>query len=538
MKRATLAELGARHHDLLVIGGGIVGCGIARDAALRGLRVALVERDDFGSGTTSRSTRLIHGGLRYLELFDFGLVREDLREREILLRVAPHLVHPLPFLVPMYRLSPYQQARLKAGMVIYDLLSFDKSLPGHHFLSRAATLRAEPNLDPDGLQGAAGFYDAQVDFPERLCLENALAAAAHGALLRNHTKAGRLVVEGGAAVGAEVRDTLTGEQATIRARLTIAATGAWLDRTLERIQGPARPLLRTTKGVHLVAPRVNGYGVVLSARSDRRIFFVVPWRGMSLIGTTDTDERDPPHASRPERADVRYLLEETRRAFPAVAGLQPFFAMAGVRALVRKDKVRASDVSRRHALYDGEAIGGPRGLLAVAGGKITAYRGIAEDAVDRVCRALGTHAPSTTARRPLPGAPPDRAALESATRQAAEGLGLNAEQALYLVAQYGQRAREVVRLAGCSAELRERVCPEQPTIAAEVVHAAREEAAVTLGDVLLRRTPLGLSPGQGLGPAPRVAAILGRELEWSAEREADEVERYRRTIETLYALPG
>jgi glycerol-3-phosphate dehydrogenase len=321
--------MSGRSYDLLVVGGGIIGCGIARDAALRGLRVALAERDDLGSGTTSRSTRLIHGGLRYLELFDFGLVREDLRERETLMRIAPHLVRPLPFVVPMYRFSPYQRVRLKLGMVLYDLLSYDKSLPSHRFLSRAETLAAEPNLDPTGLQGAARYLDAQVEFPERLCLENALDAADHGAIVRNYTQVERFVIEAGRVVGAELCDTRNGERAAIRARLTLNVTGPWLDRTLADIRPSAPPLLRTTRGVHLVTRKLASNGVGLFS-SDGRFLLIVPWRGLSLIGTTDTDEPDPPESSRAEVDDIRYLVEETRRAFPGLASLNPKRRRAGV----------------------------------------------------------------------------------------------------------------------------------------------------------------------------------------------------------------
>lgn len=536
MKRPTLAELADQTFDLLVIGGGIIGCGVARDAALRGLRVALVERDDFGSGTTSRSTRLIHGGLRYLELFDFGLVREDLRERETLLRIAPHLVRPLPFLVPMYDLPVYQRARLRIGMLLYDLLSFDKSLPNHRFLSPARTLAAEPNLDPHGLQGAARYFDAQIEFPERLCLENVLDAASAGGVLRNYTPAAGFLIERGRVEGARVRDGHGGERATIRARTTLAVTGAWLDRTLAEVRGTRPPLLRTTKGVHLVTARLGPNAVVLFAQADRRLFFVIPWHGLSLIGTTDTDEPNPPEQARADRDDVDYLLRETRRAFPGVGDLRPYYSMAGVRALVRREGVHESQVSRRHALRDHAADGGLPGLLSVVGGKITGYRGIAEEAVDLVGRKLGQAAPCSTARRPLPGAVGcGRDADEGIARGAAK-LGLAPDQRQHLLAHYGRRAEGVLALAAHHPELVERAAPGQPTILAEVVHAAREEAALTLVDVMLRRTPLGFAPDQGVGAAPRVAEVLGRELGWTAAEQTAQVDRYRRHLASLYSL--
>jgi glycerol-3-phosphate dehydrogenase len=535
MKRPPLAELSAGTYDLLVVGGGIVGCGVARDAALRGLRVALVEQHDFGSGTTSRSTRLIHGGLRYLELYDFGLVREDLRERDTLLRIAPHLVRPLPFLVPMYRLSAYQRLRLRAGMLLYDALSFDKSLPGHRFLSEDETLVAEPNLDPSGLQGAARYFDAQVALPERLCLENALDAAAHGAVLRNYTRSERFLIDRGRVAGIEVRDDVTGERAAVTARVTVNATGPWLDRTLAEIR-PSAPLLRTTRGVHLVTERLGPNAVVLFARSDGRLFFVVPWLGLSLIGTTDSDEPDRPENVRADPDDLRYLLDEARRAFPGLVNLRPYFSMAGVRALVRREGVRESEISRKHAVVDHARERGPEGLLSIVGGKITGYRAIAEDAVDLASRKLGLRASCATDRRPLPGGTADRAQLPNAIAGRGEQLALAPEQRRYLLALYGRRAGEVLALAEAYPDLADKACSGQPTILGEVVFAARDESAVSLADVMLRRTPLGFAPDQGLAAAPRVAETLGSEVGWDAAEQAAQVEQYREQVRRLYAV--
>src|SRR5436190_17081786 len=251
----TVRSLGDRTVDLLVVGGGIIGAGIARDAALRGLEVALVEQADFGSGTTSRPTRLIHGGLRYLELFDFGLVRSDMREREILLRIASHLVHPLAFLLPLYRPTFFYQLKLRIGMQLYDALSLDKSLPRRQHLDRAATLAAEPSLEPDGLTGAWRFYDAQVPLVERLVVENLVDAAARGALVLNHARVIDFLREGDRILGARVHDAIAGRTVEIRARFTVVATGPWLDRTIASLRTTSDPLLRLTKGVHIVTRR-------------------------------------------------------------------------------------------------------------------------------------------------------------------------------------------------------------------------------------------------------------------------------------------
>jgi len=386
-RAAVVAHLHKRHLDVLVVGGGAVGCGIARDLALRGFSVALVEQADIASGTSSRPTRLIHGGLRYLELLDFGLVRSDMREREILLRVAPHFVAPLPFLIPLYDRGALERARLHAGMQLYDLLSYDKSLPTLRWLDQEATLRAEPTIKAAGLQGAWRYFDAQVPLVERLVVETALDAASQGALLLNHARATRFV-----------RDTSSGAvvgDIDVRARLCINATGPWLDVTAGE--------LRLTKGVHLVTPPATRNANVLFAKSDGRLFFVVPWLGYSLVGTTDTDYAGDPADAVATDDDVRYLASEAHGAFSGAPFDHVYYTWAGVRALVREDGVAESKVSRKHAILNHEARHGVPGVVSVVGGKLTAYRGIAEEVGDLVARKLGRTAPGYSDRRQLPG---------------------------------------------------------------------------------------------------------------------------------------
>lgn len=507
-----MRSLSGRTVDLLVVGGGIIGAGIARDAALRGLSVALVEQDDFASGTTSRPTRLIHGGLRYLELFDFALVRSDMRERETLLRIAPHLVFPLPFLLPLYRPSLWYQFKLRIGMQLYDALSLDKSLPKRKWLDRDETLAAEPELDGDGLQGAWRFYDAQVPLVERLVIENVVDAADHGALVLNHARATSYLREGGRVVGAVVRDRIAGADLEVRARLTVNATGPWLDRTIAPLRSAAKPLLRLTKGIHLVTPRATKQAHVLFAKRDGRLFFVLPWLDATIVGTTDTDyEGDPADAAATED-DVRYLQAEARRAFPNAPFDEIYFTWAGVRALVREEGVSEGKVSRKHALFDHERRDGVAGVLSVVGGKITAYRAIAEEVTDLATRKLArdpmrdTHAPdrrgSLTAESLLPGAD-------------------------------GSRANEIAALAAEDPSLAAPLCPHHHGVAAEIAHAVRSEWAMTIGDALLRRTSLGLASCQGLDRIDTVADLLGRLLGWDAERRKSEVAAYCREIEPM-----
>lgn len=536
MRRANLHQLAEAELDLLVVGGGIIGCGIARDAALRGIRVGLIEREDFGSGTTSRSTRLVHGGLRYLELLDFGLVRSDMQEREILLRIAPHLVRPLPFLVPTYRWPAWKRDRLKLGMMLYDVLSYDKSLPWHRTLSRAETLGAEPKLNPVGLQGAARYYDAQVEFPERLALANALDAAEHGALLANYVAVERFAREDGRVLGAVACDTATGRREVVRARLTVNATGPWLDRSLGELD-PPEPLLRTTKGAHLVMPTLSEHAVLSIAHSDARVFFVVPWFGYSLVGTTDTDFHDDPTSVRADPPDVDYLVRETARTFPEAADAPIHYGMAGVRALVRKQGVKAGRVSRKHALRDHAGRGGADGLISVLGGKITAYRAIAEEASDLVVQRLGWGAPSRTAWAPLPGGDGVPDEILDRLWPRARQFGLTERQARHLVDLYGSRAREIVALVEREPRLAFPLCPHgPPAIKAQVRHAVTAEGAVTVADVLLRRVPIGLASCQGLDCLETVAQEIGDELGWDPSRRRREIVAYQDLIFNRYRV--
>jgi glycerol-3-phosphate dehydrogenase len=519
-------SLGGRTVDLLVIGGGIVGAGIARDAAQRGLSVALVEQADFSSGTTSRPTRLIHGGLRYLELFDFGLVRSDMREREILLRIASHLVSPLPFLLPLYRPTFLYQAKLRIGMQLYDALSLDKSLPKREHLGRAAALRAEPNLDPDGLAGAWRFYDAQVPLVERLVIENLVDARANGAAILNHARAIDYLRDGDRVVGLRVHDTVAQRNVDVRSRMVVVATGPWLDRTIAPLRKRPEALLRLTKGVHIVTPRATEQAHVLFAKRDGRLFFVVPWRDATIVGTTDTDYSGDPGAATATEEDVRYLQDEARRAFPHAPFDRIYFTWAGVRALVREDDVSAGKVSRKHALFD-HATEGVEGAISVVGGKITAYRAIAEETVDAVAKRLGNAAPSRTASEPLPGA----RAADLAARPG--DVALDAPTRAHLAAIYGARVRELLDLVRADPSLASPLCPHHHGLEADVVHAVREEWATTIGDVLLRRNALGLSACQGLDCVDRIAERMAPLLGWDPQRRSREVEAYRREVEPM-----
>ncbi|MDB5076548.1 MAG: dependent oxidoreductase [Chloroflexi bacterium] len=506
-------------YDLVIVGGGIIGLGAARDAALRGLRVALVEKEDYGWGTSNRATRLAHGGLRYLEMYDFGLVREDLRERERLFRNAPHLVKPLPFLVPLYNQSLFNRLKLRAGMVLYDALSYDKSLPNHRHLNPQETLALEPGLRPEGLQGSFRYFDGQITFTERLNVENAIAAREAGATLYNHSRATGLLRQGDAVCGVIAEDTITGERRELRARLVLNAAGPWLD-DIGAMTGRMGTLSRRTKGVHLVMPKVGDTAVVLYAKSDVRLFVVVPWNGYSLVGTTDTDYTGSLDRIAAEPEDIRYLLSEVRRAYPNEPWDPIYFTWAGVRSLMHIEGIPESDVSRKHLLYDHLEKDGIPGLLSIIGGKLTAYRWVAEDVVDTVCRILKHPGKSRTADLPLPGGMLSDLERYVAVHTEAQAARLNVPPELiaHLIRTYGARYSQVLDFAVEDRALFAPVSPHSPDIMAQVVHAVENEGARTVSDVVLRRLTSGMSAGRGREGAEAVAALLAQRFAWDHEQ--------------------
>ena len=511
--------------DLIVVGGGIIGAGIARDAALRGLKTLLIEKDDFACGTTSRSSRLIHGGLRYLRHMEFGLVRQDMREREVLLHIAPHLVHPLPFLIPVTQ--PLEWVTMALGMRLYDLLSFDKSLPSRHYLSRRETLDMEPGLEMKKLRGAYLYYDCQAPFVERLCLENVLSAAEHGALTFNHARLIGMLRDGNAVCGVQVEDALSGETCQIATRLLVNAAGPWVDNVLGTLQPHPKPLIRKTKGIHLLLPQICQKALVLVARTDGRLFFTIPWQGYTLIGTTDTDYSGDPDSVSADAEDVAYLLTEVRQAFPSVRMEDIFYATAGLRALAGSGGNRASDVSRQHKLADHGQKDGISGLISILGGKITGYRAIAQEVVDLVCQKLSLEARCKTAEIPLPGAP---AVPREKIEQAARESGLPLPTVVHLVDLYGSRYRQVLELLRRDSRGKQPVCPHCPDILAQVWHAVEQENALTLDDFLLRRSFIGLGACQGLDAVKTVAREMGRLLKWSASERQRQIEAYRASV--------
>jgi glycerol-3-phosphate dehydrogenase len=533
-RAADLDTLSRETFDVLVIGGGITGTGIARDAAMRGMRVALVERDDFGSGTSSRSSRLIHGGLRYLEHGQFHLVYEASQERRTLLRIAPHLVRPLRFVWPVFEHARIPAWKLRAGLLAYDALSLFRNIANHRALSSERIALLEPSVRRLGLKGGASYYDAATD-DARLTLANARAAACAGAVVVNHAPARALTIEGGAVCGASVHSTVYGRTVAVRARTVVNATGPWSD-AIRRLADPrASSSVRGTKGVHVAVPRerVGNIGALtILSPIDGRVMFVLPAGAMTIIGTTDTDYDGPLDAVRATAEDIAYLLRSANAYFPAahLAPTDVVSAWAGVRPLVASGNGKPDAVSREHAITWSTP-----GLLTVSGGKLTTYRSMAEEVVDAVAVAQGRpirHAP--TDRVPLPGGA--MPSLDAELDAARSEIGIR-PLAEHLVYTYGTEWRDVWAIVGSNRALAAHVAPGLPYIVAELLWGVEREMALTLADLLVRRLHVAFEArDHGLAAAPAVARVVAPLLGWNAEHIEAELAAYAREVARMFGV--
>ncbi|MFI5255522.1 MAG: FAD-dependent oxidoreductase, partial [Candidatus Limnocylindrales bacterium] len=458
--------LDGRRFEAVVVGGGILGAGVARELARRGLSTLLVERRDFAWGTTARSGRLIHGGLRYLANLDIGLVHEGLRERAWQLRRVPNLVTPLPFLLPFYKEPLWHRWRLRAGLTLYDLLSPWGSLPRHRFLSRSRLAVLEPAVSTEGLSEAALYWDGQVELAERLVLEALRAAAAAGAEVRNHVAATGLRLADGRVTALELTGTLDGASATVSTGRIVNATGPWADDTLAGLGVQRARMLRLVQGIHLVYPRLAEHGVAFEHPLDRRLVFAMPWQGQTLLGTTERDLEGTADSARVTADEVRYLAQGIERVLPAARSQAPLWASVGVRSLMREGGL-AHDVSRRHVLVD-HAVDGAAGLTTVAGGKLTAWRSIAAEVVADLLgsRDRAALADDVIGRPAVPAEPPAEAGPY--------------EHRLWRL--YGGRATEVAAIAEADPWWSLPLLPVGAAIRAEVAHAVATEWAATVAD--------------------------------------------------------
>jgi glycerol-3-phosphate dehydrogenase len=540
LTRESVLSEEAGEFDAIIIGAGINGAGIARDAALRGLKALLIDKGDIACGASGWSTRLIHGGLRYLEYGELGLVRESLRERELLLRHAPHLVRPLPMLIPLYAQASRGPLAIRAGMLAYDLLSFDKSLDHHRMLSPDETLRRAPGLSPKGLRGAALYYDAQVEYAERLVLENALDARDNGAMVRTYARVDRFLVEQGRVRGVEFTDQLEGSGGHIaRAPLTVNVAGPWVDQLIgAALDIPAARLIGGTKGSHLVVSEFTGAptdALYVEASEDGRPFFIIPWNGQYLIGTTDLRYDGDLDYVEASEAEIDYLLRETNLVIPQahLTRANILYTYAGVRPLAYAARAEEKGITRRHFIHDYAPDVG--GLLSIVGGKLTTYRHLSEQAVDLIFKKLDRKSPvCLTRRKPLPGAAADDFAAFRDEFKRRSPLSESVNERLLRV--YGTRAALVLESAmeGDDHVLRESFSPSTGAIGAEILFAFRQEMARTLSDCLMRRTMVGLGPNVGAEDDERAAIIAQKYLGWSSNRATREVAAHREYIRRFH----
>ncbi len=532
-----LASLEANHFDILVIGGGITGAAVARDAAVRGLSVAIVERDDWASGTSSRSSKLVHGGLRYLKSGNLRLVFESLSERALLLRLAPHLVLPTDFLFPGYRDRGFSSLELELGLTAYDLLALGRSPRWHQRLSREQVVLRERLLESADLSGGALYSDARTD-DSRLTFENVLDAASLGATAVTRVQVEGLEKDGaGTICGVRARDREGGRSLTVRARVVVNAGGPWGD-LVRRLEEPGVPtVLRLDRGAHLTVPasRLPVSQAIAFPLDDGRLLFAIPFGAVTLLGTTEQDHRGGPDDVAATGEDVTYLLEASRRTFPAAA-LSPadiVSTFAGLRPLVRQPGRDLTETSREEAILVSEG-----GLVTVTGGKLTTHRRIGEKAVDRIATLLTRKgvatALSATRRRAFPGAPSSpmpeftRSVFEESARQ---NPGLSEETAAHLARRYGSRAGRVIGLTVEDRALGRSLCPGLPDIEAEVLFAGREDDARSLADVFIRRMHLfWQAPDQGEGAMERAGDLLTQELGWSREERQASLDQYTHEV--------
>jgi glycerol-3-phosphate dehydrogenase len=503
--------------DLLIIGGGITGAGIALEAASRGLKTALIEKGDFASGTSSKSSKLIHGGIRYLRQGDIRVTRDMARERAALSLLAPGLIDWTAFLFPLYG-SMSDWALVRLGLQLYDFMSRSALPRRHKKLLLKEALQLAPLLNDTGLRAAFIYYDGCTD-DARLVITVAKSAARHGAVLANYVEANSLIKKNGRIIGAVASDRLGSRQIEINSRVVINAAGAWLDQIRAKDNPNCQPLLFRTKGIHIVVPKhriASELGLLFKSPRDSREMFVIPWGQLAIIGTTDTPFESDPSRARATGEDVEYVLEAINNAMKANLSEQDVIStFAGIRPLIREDKDFASDISRKHRVYESDS-----GLISIGGGKLTTFRLMAKEVVDLATKRLCK-----------PIALPSQQGLlieQAPITERAQALHLDEETIAHLAKAYGSEALSILELAHSRQELKERIVASLPYIKAEVIYCVRREMALTLADVLSRRTRIVWEDSQhGIGVAEAIAHLMASEMGWNDAELRMQLEAYR-----------
>jgi glycerol-3-phosphate dehydrogenase len=535
MKRDIKAMSG-RQYDLVIIGGGITGAAVAWDASLRGLSVALFEKDDFAHATSSATSKLIHGGLRYLKNFELGLVRESLSERRIMEIISPHFVHPIPFIVPLYGHGMESRLPFQAALSVYDLLAYDKEdlkdkdkrIKNHSMLSGDQVKKLIPGVHTKGLNAGAIYYDCQMSCPERHVLDFILSAADYGADVANYAQVTDILKNRGSVVGVKIVDRLDGSRYDIMGKVVVNVTGPWGDITLGMLhrKDVEKKLIRS-KGIHLITrPLTKDYSAVLRTQEGRH-FFIIPWRGCSLIGTTDRLYKGDPDHFKVSEEDIQGLVDDTNENFPGakLKRSDVLYFYGGLRPIVEKDTdIDVYDASRKYEIYDHEKDDNVKGIITVIGGKYTTSRNLARQVVDMIYAKIGKDpAECQTDTTPLYGGATGPFAryvdkeLKKHAKQYAAGVVQN------LVHQYGTEHGRVLAVADKDDSLKEPVAKGRPDIMAEVTYAVTDEMAVHLDDVVFRRTGLGTIGNPGDKALAKCADAMGRLLGWSKEQTKKEI---------------
>lgn len=520
-------------YDVVIIGAGINGAGIFREASLRGYKALLLEKDDLGGATTATSSRLIHGGLRYLEHYEVPLVRESLRERERLLKSAPHLVTPLPLTLPVYKGHKRGPFMIGLGMIAYDLLSYDKSVPASKMLTREQALAAEPGLDPKGLRAAGRYYDCQAEFPERLVVENVIDGVRQGGTVKTHSQVTGFEIEQGEAQSVVYNDR-DGNEQRVTTSSVINVAGPWIDKVLD-LAGDFPRYNGGTKGSHIVVepfPGAPADALYIEARQDGRPYFIIPWNDLYLIGTTDIRYEGDINEIIANEDEIKYLLDETNMAIPDAKLMREdvLYTFAGVRPLPYVPEGSTGAITRKHIIQShAPAVSN---IFTIIGGKLTTYRSLSEEAVDEIDRTFGRPVggkKSPTRTKRLPGASDNFVAAKNRfVAQRPEWL--SEESARWLVELYGVRATDVVALAESNQRYREPIMDGHPAIIAVLPFSMEHEYAADLADVMLRRTMLAMEADAGLAIAEAMSHVAQEIYGWSDDKRLAELAEFHRQL--------
>lgn len=533
-RRSNIARMEHDNLDILVIGGGITGAGIAHDAALRGYTIGLLERDDFASGTSSKSARMVHGGLRYLEHFQFGLVWSACAERYKLYKMAPRLVRPTPFTYPVYQGARNNLPKIRLGMWLYDVMAMFRNFRLHRILDANGAAKVEPVLARQGLRGAAYYYDCLED-DSRLTLATIIAGHRAGAVIANHAEVRALTKADGVVTGAQVLDHISGESFVVRSRIVVNATGVWVDEIRQFDDSTASPIMHANRGTHLVFlnDRLPVRGAVAFRSTDgRRAMYALRWKNTTIVGTTDEDHIDDLDKVYATGEETSMMMDSINHAFPSarLTYADIVSTYAGLRPLIRQENKSAYQVSRDHQIYDS-----PSGLVSIAGGKLTTHRKMAEDMLNHIERRLkqAERANSRPDRRtdqvPLVDETFDPESTCVSLRQAHPNLAVDVLN--HLADVYGRDVTSIVGSIEADPMLGQRISPELSYVYAEIPYAVRHEMALTLNDFLIRRTHIIYEAAdQGLSCAGQVAAMMGRELDWDTNEIQVQVDLYQQEV--------